>query len=436
MKKIFLLVISTFVLFNHPIYANSKITQLPDISITKDQYAGYAQGIFYWYVKSSANPNKAPIILWTSGGPGTSSLYGFFVENGPYTCQMKSQKSPQFAVTQTHADWSTFANYLVLDQPLGIGLSFTQQKNYPNTPAQGNQQYYRSLQAFFNLHPQLRSHDIYLAGESYGATYMALLYKHIQSEKMHAKRLHVKGMIVISGWVDPTRQYAKMGEYAFSHGLINQTQKHSIDTLNLNCQTCQNDESDCNAICSKIYDGIQQAAGGIDLHNIGLTKNSDDWTTGPWINCLNNMTVREDIHAKKTQVYKPMTNIWDAYGRKQEQSVLPIYKSALQQGASLLVISGLNDASPCGYLGAKAWLDELPPYQSSSPQKLCWLPKNNNKSTEPLGYLNVLSPQVTWLTVRHAGHTVPTDQPKIAEIINHFINHAKLKKTSLITCSH
>ena len=63
MKKLFLLALPTFVLFTHPIYTNSKITQLPGISINKDQYAGYVKGIFYWYVKSSGNPHKAPIIL-------------------------------------------------------------------------------------------------------------------------------------------------------------------------------------------------------------------------------------------------------------------------------------------------------------------------------------------------------------------------------------
>ena len=30
------------------------------------------------------NPETAPVVLWLQGGPGGSSLFGLFVENGPY----------------------------------------------------------------------------------------------------------------------------------------------------------------------------------------------------------------------------------------------------------------------------------------------------------------------------------------------------------------
>lgn len=29
------------------------------------------------------NPETAPVVLWLQGGPGGSSLFGLFVENGP-----------------------------------------------------------------------------------------------------------------------------------------------------------------------------------------------------------------------------------------------------------------------------------------------------------------------------------------------------------------
>lgn len=35
------------------------------------------------YMIFQTNPETAPVVLWLQGGPGGSSLFGLFVENGP-----------------------------------------------------------------------------------------------------------------------------------------------------------------------------------------------------------------------------------------------------------------------------------------------------------------------------------------------------------------
>jgi vitellogenic carboxypeptidase-like protein len=54
------------------------------------QFSGYAsvsdatdEELFYWFVGTEDYVNR-PTILWTNGGPGSSSFWGFFLENGPY----------------------------------------------------------------------------------------------------------------------------------------------------------------------------------------------------------------------------------------------------------------------------------------------------------------------------------------------------------------
>ena len=71
------------------------------------QFAGYAsvrgetgsngadatdESLFYWFVGTD-DYAKRPTILWTNGGPGSSSFWGFFLENGPYVIDRTYAKS-------------------------------------------------------------------------------------------------------------------------------------------------------------------------------------------------------------------------------------------------------------------------------------------------------------------------------------------------------
>lgn len=63
---------------------------LPDL---KD-YPGYSgfitvnettnANMFFWYFPAATQPESAPVVLWLQGGPGASSLFGLFTENGPF----------------------------------------------------------------------------------------------------------------------------------------------------------------------------------------------------------------------------------------------------------------------------------------------------------------------------------------------------------------
>jgi hypothetical protein len=70
------------------------------------------RNIFYWFVEASTDPDEAPLVFWTNGGPGCSGLYGFMNENGPFR-PTKGGK----ALDANPYSWNRAANMLFVEQP-------------------------------------------------------------------------------------------------------------------------------------------------------------------------------------------------------------------------------------------------------------------------------------------------------------------------------
>jgi serine carboxypeptidase-like clade 2 len=147
---------------------------LEDFDPGFDQYAGYLtvdedhqRKIFYWYVESQGSPKEDPVMLWTNGGPGCSGFLGLGTEHGPFFLSDTGELSPN------PFSWNLVANMLYIEQPAGVGFSYSENsKDYNTGDQQAAADNYQVIRQFLERFPERQSNDFYISSESYGGHYM------------------------------------------------------------------------------------------------------------------------------------------------------------------------------------------------------------------------------------------------------------------------
>ncbi|CAL3969166.1 hypothetical protein PZA11_006214 [Diplocarpon coronariae] len=101
---------------------------------TQQQYTGwvhipgrYSTNIFFWFV--GARDTTDQLTIWLNGGPGSSSMIGFFNENGP--CEVIEEGLGKLGTKVRDWGWDRGSNMLFIDQPNQVGFSY-------DTPTNGS----------------------------------------------------------------------------------------------------------------------------------------------------------------------------------------------------------------------------------------------------------------------------------------------------------
>jgi cathepsin A (carboxypeptidase C) len=129
---------------------------------------------FYFVLTlSRSQPDKDPLIIWLQGGPGCSSLFGMFMENGPYFYKYNPKSKTQYTFEHNPYAWNNNANVLYLDQPLGTGFSVSEDKlGRRMNGEEFTIDFYNFLQGFLKQYPEFKKRPLYLMGESYAGHYI------------------------------------------------------------------------------------------------------------------------------------------------------------------------------------------------------------------------------------------------------------------------
>mmetsp|Transcript_26433 Transcript_26433/g.57660 ORF Transcript_26433/g.57660 Transcript_26433/m.57660 type:complete len:507 (+) Transcript_26433:49-1569(+) len=211
-----------------------EITHLPGLQteLRSRQFSGYIninetndKNLFFWLVTSEGQPKRDPVVLWLTGGPGCSSMDAFIYEHGPFKFQLDDYEGESsITLTENPYAWSKVATMIYVDSPVGAGLSFSKTPtDYKTNDARTIEDLYIFIKKFFDLFPEYKANNFYIAGESYGGAYVPLLaqriYRGLKSEGAGTS-INLKGYMTGNGVADDEFDGNGQVEFAFGMGLM------------------------------------------------------------------------------------------------------------------------------------------------------------------------------------------------------------------------
>ncbi|RWS25515.1 putative serine carboxypeptidase CPVL-like protein [Leptotrombidium deliense] len=370
----------------------------------------YNSNLFFWFFKSQ-NQN-APVVVWLQGGPGGSSLFGLFVENGPFVI------NKDLSVSLRKYSWTSAYSLLYIDNPAGTGFSFTQNdKGYATNEEDVARDLYEFLNQFFTLFAELRPNDFYVTGESYAGKYVpAIGYKiHTQNDS----KINLKGIAIGDGLCDPITQM-DYAHYLYQLGLIDEPQMKEIIKKQDQAVDLIKNKKYLEALeaWDSIIASFTKYSGLNFYYNFLLTNAPEEFSYyGAY---LAKASVRKAIHVGKlpfndgSQVEKHLLNDF-------MQSIKP-WIAELMDNYKVMIYSGQLDVIIAAPLSEKFLQSVQWKYREEylNASREIWMVSKSDK--EVAGYVRKVH-NFYQVIVRNAGHILPYDQPKVAyDLITRFVN--------------
>ncbi|KAF8668969.1 hypothetical protein HU200_052181 [Digitaria exilis] len=423
------------------------VSQLPGQPSGVDfaQYAGYVtvdatagRALFYYLAESTGGAAAAasrPLVLWLNGGPGCSSLgYGAMEELGPFRV-----KSDGRTLYRNPYAWNEAANVLFLESPAGVGFS------YSNTTAD----YGRSgdnktaddallfLLNWMEKFPEYKGRDFYLAGESYAGHYVPQLAHAIlrhaaaTAEKKGSSPINLKGIMIGNAVINDETDTKGMYDFFWTHALMSDQAAEGINKYCGNFSAAASNSDKCDSATSEADVDLND----IDIYNIyapncqsaslvspPITPSIDNFDpcTDYYVEAyLNHPDVQRALHANVTRLGHP----WSACSEvltswtDSASTVLPIIQELLKNDIRVWVYSGDTDGR-VPVTSSRYSVNQL-----QLPVAAKWRPWfSDTKGAGEVGgyvvqYKGKEKGSLSLVTVRGAGHEVPSYQPKRALVL-------------------
>ncbi|KAG8793931.1 hypothetical protein FRC12_001155 [Ceratobasidium sp. 428] len=407
------------------------------------QYSGYLdvskhKHLFFWFFESRKDPHKAPLAAWMNGGPGGSSALGLLMENGPCNVQPGGNST-----ARNPYGWNEVTNMFFLDQPAGVGYSYSTSSHVIDTTKEAAEDFYAFMQLFLTRFPEYSQRPFHVLAESYGGQYAPNFANYINRQnKAHAlaasrQHINLESVVIVNGFVSPEIQeptdpeYACRGPYAFwdNNGEHCAKLRSRVPRMRQLMQTCRDFETRLTCVPAAIYtlsafiEGFEK----MGLNRYDVRKNCTEpvacYDEMGWAqDYLNRTDVKVALGVPGNYSYSWLSwEINSAFVRAADiaNDATPMIRELVEDGVRVLNLAGDADFA-CNFMGAFEWM-----YRLDNPYAKEFRLMNNtvwrNKDGKAIGEVRAAGDDAgktagayTWLRVYEAGHMVPHDQPEVS----------------------
>ena len=410
---------------------------------TVKQWSGYldykdSKHFFYWFFESRNDPKNDPIILWLNGGPGCSSFTGLLFELGP------SSIGPNLKPIHNPYSWNNNASVIFLEQPLGVGFSYGNDK--VTTSKLAAQDAYVFLELFFKRFPHLRNNDFHIAGESYAGHYIPQIAHEIVVENPQ-RSFNLTSVLIGNGITDSLVQSDYYQPMACGKG------GYKAVLTEQQCDKITRDARRCKMLNKACYFSQRSITCFLSLTVCNEELLSPYETTG-----LNVYDIRGPCENQEGLCYDGLVNVEDYMNQRYVQDALGSdvhnYTGCSNEVFAGFILTG-DEAKPfqqfiaelldldipvliyagdkdfiCNWLGNHAWTDNLE-WKDHAAYEIApmneWILSDTLRSA---GQIKNFGP-LTFARIYDAGHMVPYDQPEASlEMVNQWISNLRLRAES------
>ncbi|XP_072009809.1 probable serine carboxypeptidase CPVL isoform X4 [Engystomops pustulosus] len=428
-------------LFLTPLLESGKIDEARELSLVGKlsgsnvkSYSGYLtvnktydSNLFFWFFPAQLSPETAPVLLWLQGGPGGTSMFGLFVEHGPYVV------TENLTLVHREFSWTNTYSVLYIDNPVGTGFSFTRDdQGYAVNQDDVGRDLYSALTQFFQIFPEYQKNEFYATGESYAGKYVPAIGYYIHTHNPTAKvKINFKGIAIGDGLCDPEVMLGGYADFMFQTGMADENQRdYAQQQSDLAVTYIQQQKwIDAFDVFDSLLNGdrtsypsfYQNVTGCSNYFNFLQCQEPEDQEYfGPFLALAE---VRKAIH---------VGNLTFHDGSEVEKHLLSDvmktikpWLAVLMDNYRVLMYSGQLDvivAAPLTerFLQTVKW-SRLDEYKKA--ERSVW--KIRPTDTEVAGYVRVAG-EFAQVIVRGGGHILPYDQPERSFVlIDRFIRNCK-----------